>query len=556
MVSPGYAAVPLLAGLVSLVVVWSTLEHSDDPLGQPFVVLMGLIAVWALSDAAEFAAAELDVLIVLGKVTFTLGAFVPVVWFVLTVRYAGFGTALTRRRICLLFVEPILVTLLTWTNSLHGYIWTALHLEGESTTVLGMTFGPGFFAHLVYAYLLILLGISLLSWVFVREATIYRRQAGLLVVGAGVPTLANVAFVLGLSPIRGVDLTSSTFALTGVVFGLALFEFDLLELRPEARQRAIEEFGTGILVTDDADRVVHVNDTAREAFSDGITVGADAIDHLPVDDVTRLDGRVESTDVGGSRRFHDYRVTPITDRRDELVGHVVALRDVTELKGYEQRMEVTNRILRHNLRNDVNKIIGWADQLEDHVDEEGQDVLEDIETVARGLADLSREASRIDSTLVERDGDRIVVDVDAAIRSILADCRERWPDAAFRYDPGGDYGVLAPDDELLTAAVRNAVENAIEYNDAPDPQVTVRTRSTVEDGTTWVRLTVADNGPGIPDMEQETLLRGTETALKHGSGLGLWVINWVVTAAGGDLEFNPNEPRGSVVVLRLRSADD
>ncbi len=555
-VSPGYVAVPLLAGIVSVAVAWSTLEHRDDPLGRPFVALMVLIAVWAFADAAKFATADVDPMVVLTRLTFTLGAFVPTVWLVLTARYAGFGDVLTRRRVGLLLAEPTLMTLLAWTNPVHQVLWSAPHLEGETPAVLSATSGPAFYGHLLYAYLLIVLGVALLSWVFVRAATIYRRQAGLLAVGAAVPTLANVAFVLGLSPIPDVDLTSSTFAVTGAVFGLALFEFDLLDLRPEARQRAIEEFGTGVVVTDAEGRVVHVNDVARRALSGDVAVGTDATDLLSVADVTDVDGRVQRTDVEGSRRFYDYRVTPLYDRRDDLVGHVVALRDVTELRGYEQRMEVTNRILRHNLRNDVNKIIGWADQLEPHVDDAGADVLANIEAVARDLAELSREASRIDSTLFERDGDRVAVDLDAAVRPIMADCRERWPDVVLRYEPGGDYRVLAPDGELLSAAIRNAVENAVEYNDAPDPRVTVRTRREVEDGAPWIRLEVADNGPGVPDIERETLFRGTETALQHGSGLGLWVINWVVTAAGGDLDFRPNDPRGSVVVLRLRSAGD
>ncbi|WP_459987600.1 ATP-binding protein, partial [Natrinema sp. JCM 9743] len=69
-------------------------------------------------------------------------------------------------------------------------------------------------------------------------------------------------------------------------------------------------------------------------------------------------------------------------------------------------------------------------------------------------------------------------------------------------------------------------------------------------------LTVADDGPGIPPEERELLEGDREiTQLRHASGLGLWLVNWVVTQAGGRLTFHDNEPRGTVVTLAIPRAD-
>jgi K+-sensing histidine kinase KdpD len=70
-----------------------------------------------------------------------------------------------------------------------------------------------------------------------------------------------------------------------------------------------------------------------------------------------------------------------------------------------------------------------------------------------------------------------------------------------------------------------------------------------------VCLDIADNGPGIPETEREVLTRGTETQLVHGSGIGLWIIHWVVTRYGGELSFEEREDGGSVVRLSLPAAD-
>jgi len=74
----------------------------------------------------------------------------------------------------------------------------------------------------------------------------------------------------------------------------------------------------------------------------------------------------------------------------------------------------------------------------------------------------------------------------------------------------------------------------------------------VSDGA--VEISVADDGPGLPEREQEIVATGIETQLKHGQGIGLWFVNWAVTQLGGDLRFQENDPEGSIVTIRLYDA--
>ena len=68
-------------------------------------------------------------------------------------------------------------------------------------------------------------------------------------------------------------------------------------------------------------------------------------------------------------------------------------------------------------------------------------------------------------------------------------------------------------------------------------------------------MAVADNGPGIPESERRVFTEGTETPLSHGSGLGLWLTEWIVTRSNGHLCFEENDPRGTVVRVRLRETE-
>jgi signal transduction histidine kinase len=113
-------------------------------------------------------------------------------------------------------------------------------------------------------------------------------------------------------------------------------------------------------------------------------------------------------------------------------------------------------------------------------------------------------------------------------------------------------GILWTGGYLLPAiGIENLIENGIVHNDS-----TATARVTVgaiaEDDR--VRLRVADNGSGIPLSELQVLRRREETQLEHGSGIGLWVVSWIVELCHGELEFE-NTGRGCTVTIELPPAE-
>ncbi|WP_458207657.1 sensor histidine kinase [Haladaptatus sp. NG-SE-30] len=110
-------------------------------------------------------------------------------------------------------------------------------------------------------------------------------------------------------------------------------------------------------------------------------------------------------------------------------------------------------------------------------------------------------------------------------------------------------------DKTLDTVVSEVLENAAEHNDTDSPDDTISVTTVDSNRGEWVEITVTDDGPGIPKEEQSVLSEGRETALQHGSGLGLWLTNWVVGKFGGELTFSVNQPRGSVVTMRLPRAE-
>jgi len=220
-----------------------------------------------------------------------------------------------------------------------------------------------------------------------------------------------------------------------------------------------------------------------------------------------------------------------------------------ELVQREQRLQVFNRILRHNLRNDLNVVLGRAENIGEKFPPAAKEA-EVIEQKASELIEISEKAREVGKTLDREDSTKSQVDVTECVERTCEEFRQSYPEAEITTQIPESLCVFA--DKTLEAAISELVENAIEHND-DDPSVTVTVSNTEEDRE-WIEVTVSDDGPGIPAEEREVLTEGEETALHHGSGLGLWLTNWIVGKFGGEVTFDDYHTNGGAVTLRLQRA--
>lgn len=225
--------------------------------------------------------------------------------------------------------------------------------------------------------------------------------------------------------------------------------------------------------------------------------------------------------------------------------------DVTERKQRRERVEVLNRVLRHDLRNGMNIVRGAAELLVESATGVAAGHAETIVEQADELLALADRTRTVERAFDREAGSSESFDVVAFLDGAIADLRAQYPSAVVSLsEPSSSAPVQGG--HLLELALVDVVGNAIVHNDRSAPSVDVDVR--VVDDAVVVR--VADDGPGIPAAERR-LLTGVEeiTQLRHASGLGLWMVNWAVTRAGGELSFEDNQPRGSVVTMRLPRAD-
>ncbi|GAA0546953.1 PAS domain-containing protein [Halorubrum ejinorense] len=314
-----------------------------------------------------------------------------------------------------------------------------------------------------------------------------------------------------------------------------------------------------------------VNPAFEEQFgADGVALQRRTIGALEIDDegVSGDDGEEKSLDalvreqgfvtkevrrqtVDGPREFLFRGFSYETEGSRRAFGIYT---DITDRKRRERYVRIVNRILRHNLRNELNVVFGFAGEIASRTDDDDvRDFAERIEATGRRLAGVADGATTLRQVVEEgyvTDPDPI--DVAAVVAEAVDAYATRHPDAEITADVPS--GTAVRGDDRLATAIEHLVENAVEHG-GDAPRVALTAERDPDAGV--VRIRVADDGPGVAPGVREVIAGDREvTQLRHNTGVGLWIVAWVVEAYGGDIRFGPGlDGSGTTVTLVLPAAE-
>jgi PAS domain S-box-containing protein len=304
---------------------------------------------------------------------------------------------------------------------------------------------------------------------------------------------------------------------------------------------------------DDGSPIVErVNDAFADAFGfdAGTLVGASLNEFVVTDGESTarsLDDRLRAgesvatevrRETGDGWRHFLLRAVPF--RSDGTTRALAVYTDITEQKERERYLSVVNRVLRHNLRNDLTVVMGLADRLVREVADE--DLRADAQTLRENAADLAAisERTKVMQRLAgRRSDDTRPIDLGTRLRDVVSKYREE-ADGAIHLDVPEDVWVEATPD--IERGFEELVENGLEHGPGSDPSLRVEVTEAPPDERAAlgdrdvVVVRFCDDGPGVRDEEWEVVTGDREiTQLTHASGLGLWLTKWVVQSVGGEL---------------------
>ncbi|WP_435318339.1 histidine kinase N-terminal 7TM domain-containing protein [Haloarchaeobius sp. TZWSO28] len=554
-----FLANPFTAMLLAIATVMVTLaayalRERGVPGALPFAGMTLGIACWTGIHGLRIATTDLDTYVLLANVEWVGILLVTPAWLLFTLGYTGRHDRLSSRLVGLLAVQSLATLFLIFTNDAHGWFRTVESFQpaGPGLATWELAHGPAYWVTVGYVYLVVLLGSIILLRLAVGVPQLYRGRTSAVLVGVAVPWLGTVSTLFDVRLVDGLNTGPLAFAVSMVAFSTALFGHRLFAVLPVsptvAADAVVERMAAGVIVLDSEGRITETNQAADEVLDIADPVGSRlaAIDEelatVAEADETR---KLLLEDDGGRERYFTVESEPMYRAGDLLVGRLLTLHDVTERVLREQRLNVLNRVLRHNVRHETNLIIGHGDLLEPAVADAGVPHLTALLDAADRLVDWSDRARYVERALDDVEVERCDIDVGTTIGRAVERVQERYPDASVTTPTSTTEAVLAH--TTLEWALFELVENAVEHHDDPYPWVAVG----VESASQSVTITVTDTGPGIPPAELRVLESGEETPLEHGSGLGLWLVNWTIRSAGGDIEFAENDPRGTEVRITL-----
>lgn len=246
----------------------------------------------------------------------------------------------------------------------------------------------------------------------------------------------------------------------------------------------------------------------------------------------------------GERYIIRQTITPITDESGSPVKFIAINREISEQKLRKQRVEVLNRILRHNLRNSATVIHGYIEEIESSISGGPTRLADIIKRETQSLIQLGENA-RQSNELLTRTSREDSVDLSSVVYQVKEHIQTEYESMSINVETNPDDTVQA-DRELLTEILREVFTNAIEHTDTANPVIHLQTKAVDQ----HIIIRIQDNGPGIPEEELSPLNDGTETKLRHGSGLGLWLIKWGTRQLRGTVSFT-NTDDGTEVKLVL-----
>lgn len=215
---------------------------------------------------------------------------------------------------------------------------------------------------------------------------------------------------------------------------------------------------------------------------------------------------------------------------------------------HRQRLTVLNRVLRHDIRNTANLMLGELSKLTEGPDSEPDHAK--LEQYVDKIVELSRNARYAEKTVENTEDPVTSVDVTQIIESVTNDIKTTWQSVTVQVDTPTQAYVAS--NGLLKPAIENIAVNAVEHNDVNSPRINISVSSGPDSDEVLIRI--ADNGPGISEYEREIFEQREETELRHSSGLGLWLVHWIIDDIDGTVEIEQRRPRGTVVTLRVPRA--
>lgn len=517
--------------------------------------------------------------------------FLPVAFYFMSIIFEN-GKVKFKWSYILLFIIPITSLILLWTNDLHHLFYK------EYSMNISITYGPWFYVHTYYTYLLFVVSLIKLLRYSIKNSGFFSKQAILLIVGSLVPIIVNMLGSIG-SISMSIYATPIAFSVTIICFTIGIFKFDLFKIAPIALQKIVDRISDGYVVLDDNNIIIDFNKTFLDIFKlkpEDIRsknfiklLQEKKISSQTVEKISKSIKKANSAEITVSfeqhfseiRKYFRIEITSINSDNNSL-GTLFLFKDITQHKEDMETIRNNQDILMererlaglgqliggiaHNLKTPIMSIAGATQGLENLIkeyDESIDDPLVNSQDHHDIAKDMEAWIPKIRAHL-EYMSDIITTVKGQAVASLSTDDSEEFTiselvkrvNILMKHELKNAYiylNILMKVDEntvidgnvnVLVQVVNNIISNAIQAYDGKHDQNIQFEISQKENNMIF---SITDFAGGLSKEVQDRLFKEMVTTKgKNGTGLGLYMSYSNIKAHfGGDITYKTEEGKGT-----------
>ncbi|MES2807379.1 MAG: histidine kinase N-terminal 7TM domain-containing protein [Bacteroidota bacterium] len=558
-----FAITLILSGLVTLGIAWMVFKKTGGAV-RWFGYVMVFIAIWAITYGCELSANTLQQMLFWVNIEYLGIGLLPPLWAIFVIGFVGKEAWLTPLNRALIFSIGVITLLMVWTNPLHHLHYTSVGIDTSGPfPLLDLHVGIWYRIHTAYFYFLLGGGLFLIASRFKKADKFIKRQNRIILLGAIIPWLVNIAYLFGIRPFGHLDLTPFAFMALSLIIAIGLLGFKLFDIVPIARGKVFDALQEGVLVLDARDRVIDINPPMREIIGPNIDniIGKTTAHLFPgfaeLNDTVhnnRENGRVMIQLEDG--RYFSVTLTAVFENKTIYSGKIMLFRDITDRRQAEYKLKELNQlkdrlfsIISHDLRSPLLSLMDILSMANDGMvsDEEFRGFLPTLSKnigYTSGLVEnlLQWSKSQLEGTVLNS--------VHFDIKDNVAYIVNSFGQAAADKGISLQNKIVLPtmvyaDMDMIQAVLRNLVSNAIKFCSNGDK---IAISADVKRNT--VTIWIADTGVGIP-AENIDKLFGTNnfttrgTTNEQGTGLGLLLCKDFVEKNGGTIGVESRQGEGS-----------
>ncbi len=329
----------------------------------------------------------------------------------------------------------------------------------------------------------------------------------------------------------------------------------------------LESVPSGVVAVDPQGRITTLNRAAKEMTGlEPHVVGRAFAEVFPfegpepptLEDLERAPRQVVTVRrPGGERAVLGLRVSPFRGDGGEVLGRVVVFQDVTRLRRLEEQ-EARNRRLvamgqmaagiAHEIRNPLGSLELFASHLAEEL--RGTPHEEMAGHVLKGLQNLSRITGNLLLFARQVEPRRRPVDLGEVVAEALLYARSAVRAKGVVLEEDLKETPVAADPDLVRQALLNVLLNAVQAVEGGG-RIRVACRPDPDEDPPVARVIVSDDGPGVPAEERERIFDPFYTTRARGVGLGLAIVQRIVSSHGGWVSVDDADLGGARFTLAL-----